>query len=143
MASSNYGVQLKRGNGATPEVFTAIAEVLSIEPPEIMHEAVESTNHTTGYRTFAPGKLKEVAEFTATIHYSPTDATHNATAGLLADLVAGTEHNYQLVFPNVGATTWTFAALVTSFKPSSADADSPETLQAEVTFRPTGSPTLA
>jgi hypothetical protein len=144
MAITNFGIQLKRGNGASPEVFTAVAEVISLDPPEIINEAIESTSHgTTAYRTFINSGLREVAEFTATVDYTPTDATHNATTGLLYDLTSSTAHNYQIVFPNVGSTTWQFSAIVTSFKPLAADAQKPETLQAEITFRPTGSPTLA
>lgn len=141
MALTNFGVQLKRGNGATPEVFTAIAELLNIDPPEILNEAIESTSHSTAaYRTFINSGLREVAEFTATVQYTPTGVTHNNTTGILADLTGSSSHNYQILFPD--ASVWSFTAIVTGFKVSAANAPDPETLQAEVTFRPTGAPTL-
>ena len=41
MADIGYGVLLKMGNAATPEVFTALAEVLGISGPGLSMEAVE------------------------------------------------------------------------------------------------------
>jgi hypothetical protein len=142
MATVDYGIQLKRGNGASPEVFTAIASVVNLAPPEIMNPAFESTAHDTGgYRTFQSTMLREVGEFTITINYTPSTAQYGATTGLLADVVAGTAKNYQIVFPD--STIWAFSAIATSFAPSAPDATGPDGLKADVTFRPTGTPTLA
>lgn len=140
LAESNYGTLLKIGDGGTPtEVFTVIGEVVSIDPPELVNEAIESTNHSSGgWKEFISGGLKELTEFTATINFVDVDIT-----ALYNLAVAGTPKNYQIVFPDNGNTTWTFAALVVSVKPLSADAQSPEALQAEVKFQPTGANVLA
>lgn len=136
-AVTNYGVTLEIGDGATPtEAFTSIGEIISIEAPELINEAVEATNHSSGgWKEYISGGLKEVSEFKATINYVSTDA-----ASLIGKVEDGTKSNFKMTFPNTDV--WVFSALVTTFKPLGADAQSPETLQAEVTFRPTGSSTL-
>jgi predicted secreted protein len=138
-AKSNYGTLLKVGDGQEVETFASIGEVVNIDPPELINEAVEATNHGSGgWKEFVSGGLKELTEFTTTVNF--VDA---AVTALYNDLVAGTEKNYQIVFPDDGSTTWTFAALVVGIKPMSVDAASPEALQAEIKFRPTGANVLA
>jgi len=133
-ANSNYGTLLKIGDGGAPETFAVVGEIVNIDPPELVNEAVEATNHSSGgWREFVSSGLKELTEFTATINF--VDAKVSALYNLL---VAGTVKNYMIEFPDDGSTTWTFAALVVSVKPLGADAGSPETLQMEVKFQPTG-----
>ena len=130
LAKTNYGTRLKVGAGYT----TDVGEVVSIDPPEVTHEAVEATHHgSAGWRENVAGGLKELAEFTATVNFTDT-----YVATIYADLEAGTAKSYQIQFPDDGATKWAFSAMITKLKPLSADAGSPEALQAEVTFRPTG-----
>lgn len=74
------------------------------------------------------------------MNFVPTHATHSYSAGLIKDMVNRTSRNFRMVFPDVGLTTWTFAALVVGFKPSAAVEDE---LAAEVTLQVTGQPTLA
>jgi len=131
MAISNYGVVLKRSG-------SAIAEVVSLDPPEILHETIESTNHGSGgWKERVPSKVKEISEFTAKINWT-------TSASLLsADLVAGTLSAYSLDFPTTPATSWTFSSYITAYKMEEIDAQSPETLMASVTFSPSGSAVLA
>ena len=139
LAESNYGTLLKIGDGGTPETFAVIGEVVTLDPPELVNEAVEASNHSSGgWREFISSGLKELTEFTATINF--VDADMSALYNLA---VAGTVKNYRIEFPDDGSTTWTFAALVTNVKPLAADAGSPEALQAEIKFRPTGANVLA
>jgi len=143
-AISDYGCILKMGDGATPENFTAIAEVVSVPPPGLDNPTIEGTSHGSGgYREFISGKLKEIPEFTINISFVPTAATHNVTTGLLSKVVSGAVTNFQFVFPNLSATTWSFSAVVSKFAPAEADATSPKPLATAITFRPTGTPTLA
>ncbi len=138
LAESNYGTLLKVGDGDTPEEFAVIGEVVTIDPPEIMAEAVEATNHSSGgWREFIPSGLKEISEFTATINFVAT-----AVDNLYTDLIAGNLRNYKIEFPDDGTTTWTFGALVVAIKVLGADAASPEALQAEIKFQPTGANSL-
>ena len=136
-----HGTLLKLGNGGTPETFATIAEVSDLKPPQIHQEALEATSHdsTDGWKEFQGGLL-DAGEVTFQIFYQPTHATHSYSAGMLKDAVNRTKRNFQLVFPDAGATTWTFAALVTAFNPS-APVDG--LLTADITLKVSGKPTLA
>lgn len=139
-ALAGYGVLLKIGDGATSEAFTTIAEVKDIEGPELELEAKEVTSHDSGgWREFI-GTLLSAGEVSFDLNFIPTHATHSYSAGLIKDMVNRTRRNFKLVFSDTGATTWTFAALVTGVKPSGPVEDE---LQAEVKLTVTGQPTLA
>lgn len=141
MGISAFGTLLKIGDGATPENFTTIAEVTNISGPSLSLEPIEITSHSSpgGWKEFIGGLL-DAGEVTFDINYEPTEATHNATTGLIADMVDRTLRNFQLVFPDTGNTTWSFMALVTGFEPSEPVEDK---LTASVTLKLTGQPTLA
>ncbi len=140
-ALSAFGTLLKIGDGGGPEAFTTIAEVTDIKGPGLSMDAVEVTSHDSpnAVKEKIAG-LKEVGELTFSINYVPTAATHNATTGLIRDWKNRTKRNFQLVFPDTGATTWSFAALVTNFQPT-APVDGK--LAADVTLTPAGDATLA
>lgn len=126
MATTNYGTLLKKAT-------TSIGEVVSIDPPEYLNPAIESTNHSSGgVREFVSGGLREMAEFKVTINYVIADI-----ATLTTDLVAGTKAAYTILYPD--NSTQRFQAIPTSIKPQPADATKPETLKAEITFRPSDS----
>ena len=142
-AITNYGIELKRSNMAATPVFTALAEMINIDAPGLEHVLAEATRHVSGggYREFIATGLKELQEFTIDINYVPDNGDHDAATGLVSDVISGEVINYRLVFPD--ETQWTFAAICRLFKPMGADAKSPATLNAKVTFRPTGTPTPA
>jgi hypothetical protein len=123
---TNYGTLLKKGS-------TSIGELVTIDPPEYSNPAVESTNHSSGgVRQFVSSKLREMGEFKATINYVIADV-----ATLVTDLVAGTKSSYTILYPD--NTSQRFSAIPTAIKPLTADATKPETLKAEITFRPSDS----
>lgn len=139
-ALAGYGVLLKIGDGGGSEVFTTIAEVRDIEGPELELEAKEVTSHdSAGWREYI-GTLLSGGEVSFDLNFIPTNATQSYSAGLIRDMVNRTKRNFRIVFPDGGSTTWTFAALVTNFKPSAAVEDE---LMAEVTLQVSGQPTLA
>lgn len=139
-AMAGYGVLLKIGDGGGTEVFTTIAEVRDIEGPELELEAKEVTSHdSAGWREYI-GTLLTGGEVSFDLNFIPTHATHSYSSGLVKDMVNRNRRNFKLVFPDVGATTWTFAALVVGVKPSGPVEDE---LSAEVTLQITGQPTLA
>lgn len=135
------GTELQIGDGGDPEQFDTIAEVRTLQISGTSVERIDVTNHgsTGGYREFLSG-LKDPGEVTFTINYVPTEGTHDAQTGLLAELSGGTTRNYKVVWPDISNTTWSFAALVTGFTPS-APADG--ALTADVTLKISGAPTLA
>lgn len=123
---TNYGTLLKKAS-------SSIGELVSIDPPEYSNPAVESTNHSSGgVRTYVSSKLREMSEFKATINYVIADI-----ATLVTDLVAGTKASYTILYPDNSSQR--FQAIPTAIKPLTADAQKPETLKAEITFRPSDS----
>ena len=136
-----FGTLLQRGDGATPESFTTIGEVGDIEGPELETDTEDVTNHssTGGYEEVI-GTILRTGEVTFPVNYIPTNATHNATTGLLLDWKNKTLRNFQLVFPDGSSTTWSFSAIVTAFAPQAPVAGK---LGADVTLKLSGQPTLA
>ena len=140
IAIDAHGTLLKLGDGGGPEVFTTVAEVTDISGPSMTLDPIDVTSHdsTAAYREFIGGLL-DAGEVTLTINYVPTAGTHDATTGLIADMVARVVRNFQLVFPDSGTTTWSFAALITAFEPAEPIDDK---LAADVTLKLSGQPTL-
>lgn len=134
------GTLLQRGDGATPEVFTTVAEVGSIAGPSLQADLIDVTNHSSPsrYREYIQG-LKDGGELTFDLNYNPNDATHNATTGVLADWNSGARKNYRLQFPSTPAVFWNFQVIVTNFE---MNADVAEQLKAAVTMKLTAAPTL-
>ena len=132
-AISGYGTLLKAG-------ATTIAEVTDISGPSIKLDTQDVTTYVS------PGAFREklatlldAGDVKFTISFLPTDATHNYTAGLLHNMVTKALITYSLVFPNTGATTWTFTAYVAGF-----DLKTPvdNRIQADITLTITGMPTF-
>lgn len=131
VAVTNYGTLLKKAT-------TVLGEVVSINPPKLTNATVEATNHSSGgWREFVSSMLRELEEFTAVVNFTPAVMV----SGIVIDLQAGTKASYSITFPDTSV--WTSDCYVTGFAPETADAQNPDALKAEVTFRPTGTPTFA
>lgn len=136
------GTKLKVGDGGGPEVFTTLAEVLDISGPSLSMETVGATSHDSpsGYTEVIAG-LKSGGEVTFDIQYIPSNATHKkAAGGILQDFEDRALRNFELVFPDTASTTWSFAAFVTGFEPSSPVEDK---ITASLTLTISGAPSLA
>jgi len=140
-ALSSFGTFLKAGDGGTPEAFTTISEVRDISGPSLGLDTEEVTSHDSpgGWEEFVSTILRS-GEVTFDINYEPTETTHDAGTGLIADMTARTLRNFQLVWTDPVSTTWSFAAYVTGFEPSAPVAGA---LSASCTLKITGEPTLA
>ncbi len=137
-AITAFGTLLKIGDGAGTEVFTTIAEVTDIGGPELALEIAEVTSHSsTGGWKEKIGALLDGGQVSLSINYIPTNVTHNATGGLIRDMVARNVRNFTLTFPN--STVWAFSALVVGFSPTEPIDNA---LTADVTLEITGVPTL-
>jgi len=131
------GTELKRGDGATPESFTTILEMVNIGGPDMSVDTLDPTAHSSGgWREVIAG-IKDAGEITLEGNFVPDNAQH---VGLRTDYANGTLRNFQLVFPDAGATTWTLPCLVTNYGPNSDVAD---LLKFSVTLKVSGEPTLA
>lgn len=80
--------------------FTAVSEVLDINPVGIARNAIDVThlNTTGGYREFTPG-LIDGGDIGATLLFDPADSTHDDTTGLLSTLADTTSRLWRVVFP--------------------------------------------
>ena len=141
MAISAFGTLLQIGDGAAPaEGFATIFEVRDISGPSLASDTVDVTSHdsTGGWEEHVATILRS-GEVTFDVNYEPTETTHDATTGLLGDMVARTLRNFQLVFPDGLTTTWEFSAFVTGFAPSEPVAGE---LSASISLKLSGQPTL-
>ena len=135
------GTLIQRGDGASPENFTTIAEVLSLQGPSLDSDQIDVTHQQSAARTrdYIQG-LKDPGEVSFDLNYIPGNATQNATTGILNDYATGVSSNFRLRFPVTPAVDWVFAGFVKSFQPSSSV---DEQLKASIVIKVTGNPTLA
>ena len=109
-ATHSKGTKIKRGDGGSPEVFTAIGQITGISglgsgtPKEI-----DITNLDSEGMEFLMG-LPNEGSMSVSLNWASTDAQQ---AGLWADRAAKTLRNFQILFPD--GTLFSFAALVTVF----------------------------
>ena len=138
IGTSGFGTLLKAGNGASSETFATIAEVKNIKGPAITLEMLDATHMESpnGFREWLPS-FKDSGEVTFTLNFLPASTGHKA---ITTDLYARTKRNFQLVFPNTGATRWSFAGYYVNF---AANAGISEILTADVTIRVTGGVTIS
>lgn len=137
------GATFSRGDAASPEVFTAVAEVMSIGGPALSVGSVEATHLTSPnkWKEFIPGMV-DGGEVTLELNFLPANATHkDASGGLLNDMRTRHQGNYKISFPDSPATEWTFPAFVTGFEVTTPTGD--EKLAASVTLKISGEATLA
>jgi predicted secreted protein len=111
------GSQFKTGDGATPEVFTAVAEVKDIVPPQMERDSYEVTHHgsSDGYREYIPG-WRDGTDAEFLLNWLPNNTTQDETTGLLSQFNDDELHNFQIVLPDSIATL-AFAGFITAFNP--------------------------
>lgn len=129
-----YGIALKKGG-------TEYANVKSISGPGLSLDTEDVTTHdqATSWEEVV-GTILRSGEVSMDLVYDPADATHKyAAGGLIYDMVQKTIIAFTLVFPDTGATTWTFNALITGFEPSG---DIGGALVGTAKFKLSGAPTL-
>lgn len=130
------GTKFQR-EGATAGTFVDVAQVASITPPQSEADDVEieELDPTDGFKRFLPG-LIDAGEVPLTLNFDPADTGHTA---LLTDHQTRATKNYRIVLPD--GSQWTFSGYVKSFAPQEIAAG--EVIQAEVTIKVSGKPTLA
>ena len=127
--------------GGLAEVFTTIAQVRNISGPGMSLDVEDVTTHdSTGAWEEVVATVLRSGEITLDIVWDPASATHGWGTGLLAVMPRRATRNFQVIFPDTGATTWSFAAEVVSFEP---DAPHDGALTASVTLKLTGEVPLA
>lgn len=111
------GMLLKIGNGASPEVFTSIAEIKTFSGPGGSAAVIDVTDLSSLAKEKRMG-LADEGQLSFTINYIPNNTQH---ALLRAQRASREETNFKLVFTDDSpATTWSFSAFVTGFAVSGA-----------------------
>jgi hypothetical protein len=131
------GTLLKIGDGGSPEVFTSIAEIKDITGPGLTREFAEFTHQQSagGYREYKP-TFKNSGDVTFKCNFLPDDETQGfSTTGLLKDYEDGELRNFELLFPDPGATKASFGAYVANIQPTAPVGSA---LELNVTLRITG-----
>jgi hypothetical protein len=140
-----FGALFKVGDGGGTEVFTTLAEVISISGPGLSLDTIDITNHSSpsAWKEYVPS-LIDGGEVTLDLNYVPTDVTQRfTTSGLGFDMKSKTKRNFQLYWPDnpTGTgTLWSLSGYVTKWQPGAPVGDK---LSAAVTIKLTGVPTLA
>ena len=121
-AKVGAGIQLQRGDGVSPEVFTTIPEVTSLKFGGIKVDREEVTNQDSAVQNGLIFKeyistLADGGEITATFNYLASDTVQEA----LRNSQDGKVHNFKIVVrdltqsPIVILKTFSFAAFVDSW----------------------------
>lgn len=131
-AAIGYLSEFRLGDGASPEVFTAVAEVFSITPPSDAADVVDATHMSSPNRTreYIDG-LIDPGEASFEMNFVPGGPGDDAIQTWKA---AGGNKNCQIKFPN--GVLWTFAGLLTGYTPTIPVDDR---MTATVTIKVTGS----
>jgi hypothetical protein len=134
-----YGSKIRRGDGATPEVFTDVVQAYDISPPKPTVDEVDVTNldSLNQAKEFIAG-LIDYGECTFMVVYDPAEATHVELRNAVGNMDAACNH--QILYPDTGGTTETFEAWVKGFEPGMPIGDK---LTASITLRVTGASTFA
>jgi len=130
-AIAGVGTQFKRGDGASNEEFTAVAEVNSINGPGMTRDFIDVTSldSTDGYREYIGG-FRDGGQITLNMNF-----TRAGYEQMRVDFEDDDSVNYQIVLPDAGQTTLDMAAFVTDM-PLSITPDDKVTL--DVTLKVTG-----
>ena len=138
MASSAtiaYGAILKKGNGASPEVFTDYGlEVTGINGVGFSRAAIDATHmqSSNGYQEFIPG-IKTNKPITIEINWLPSGP------GAIQTLLEGAQGNWLIQFSDNSSVT--FQAMISEYAVGNLTPDGKQT--ASITFTPSGKPTWA
>ena len=136
----SYGSKFKVGNGATPEVFSDVAEVKDITPPQYEREVHDVSHHGSdgGFKEYIAG-WRDGGEVELLLNWLPTDGTHDDKTGLLADYHDNARHNYKIVLPDNLATI-AFSGVITAYQP---DMETAKGAELSVTIKVSGKPTIS
>lgn len=129
------GALLKRGDGASNEVFTAIAEVNRIGLPNQSRPMIDLTDLASVARVFKKG-LKDAGSVAFSMNF-----TRASYIAMNADLDSDSSVNYQIVIPDLGSTTIDFAGLVHELGGDIPDPD--QKITVDVTMKISGDITIS
>ena len=109
-AIAGVGTSFKRSDGASSPSFVAIAEVNSIDGPNMSRDTIDVTSldSTGGYREFIGG-FRDGGEISLEMNF--TFAGYEA---MKTDFESSDKQDYQIVMPDAGNTTFDLSGFVSS-----------------------------
>lgn len=124
-ARHGYGTQLMVGDGASPENFQAVANVMSITPGDMNTAVIDRTHLRSpdAHREKMAG-IRDSGPFTAELIWDPSDESHSNVGGGSGAFASGglvyiwrnrLEKNYKIVLAD--NTEWPFRGVITKFQP--------------------------
>ncbi|KKN52916.1 hypothetical protein LCGC14_0607780 [marine sediment metagenome] len=140
MTDTNYGVDFQQEISPSSGTFATIGEVVNLDVPKIVTEAVEKTHHASGgHREHVPSGLIGMDEFPIILN-----CTQLVVESMYVLMVANSVLLYKIVFPEgLVLDPWEFDAFPLSVDVQESDARAPEVLQVEIMFKGTGVPQVA
>lgn len=134
-ATIGHNSKFAMGDGGTPEVFTDIAEVFAITPPNFTRDTVDVTHMQSlnKWREFVPG-LRDAGEVEIQVNFIPGNTTQDQVLESFQDDAL---NNFRITFPNNEA--WIFAGWCTGF---AAEDPLDAKMVATITFKVSGQPTF-
>lgn len=105
-AKIGYGTLFQHGDQASPEVWTTIAEIFSIDGPSLTRNLPDASNMDSpgGFAEFIGG-LKDGGEITLGMNFLPNNVTQDASAaGLLGLYVGGALEHFRIQWPQYSPT---------------------------------------
>lgn len=137
-ARIGYGTLFKTGNGASPEVFTTLAEVVNITPPSMARDTVDASHMQSpnAWREFIAG-MKDGGEISLELNLVPGGLALLSVMEEFALSGSSALKNRQIVFPD--GSIMACAAILTNAEP---DAPLDDKMPLSVTLKVSGEPTL-
>ena len=139
---TGLGTTFLRETAADSSVFTAIAQVATITPPQLTRETVdvEELAPADDFKKKLVG-LIDGGEFSVTLNFDPEEQGHK---DLEEDFANGVPYNYRIQFPfdeevYSDGGYYDITGIVTGFAPQEITAG--DVMQAEVTIAVTAKPT--
>lgn len=132
-AKAGIGTQLLVGDGASPEAFTAIAEIRNIGGPQITNPQQDATTLESSAKEF----ISALAE-PGTVPFELLWINTAQQQQIFDDVAAGTQRSYRITLPTSPVTTFNFAAQISEFS-LNVEPESP--IAASITLQTSGAVT--
>lgn len=110
----SQGCTFSTGDGASPEVFTAVGNVVNIGGPSGSAPVIDVSNLASTRREKNMG-LPDAGQITLSVQFDPDDTGQTRCKTLRAARTAG---NFKITLSDSPATVWTFSGYVLEFSKS-------------------------
>lgn len=136
-ASTGMGITFSIEDPGSPGTYLAIATVIDADWPALRKILVETTAHDSpgGYKEHTDSGLREMGEFTVTLGWDDTEATHGE---ILTAWGLNVLWSYQIESPDASENIEFDAFMTEMARASQKDSY----YQMTITFQPTGIPVI-